>query len=829
MMNPREIKNWLAGMAVIGLSANGIAMSDMLLVDKGVSKVPILVAADAPVATTEAVRELAAYIEKISGAKPEILIGTLDSIPTRAIWVGMHPNLAKIFPDVKLDFTYPEEILQVCDGRNLLIAGRDRIVGTNQVEYGTANSVYTFIEKRLDVRWLWPGELGEDIIQKETLAFAPFDYRFHPVILKRHFWPQSPRDWHRHQRLLLYSYPLQCGHAFTDWWEKYGETHPEYFALLSNGTRKPQRNGRDVKICLSNPGVWTQWLDNAEAKLKADLSIRILSASPNDGGEHCTCEACRAWDHPDAPIGSLTERHVKFWNILARGLKERFPDREVYVGGMAYAAYYAPPVAEKLEPNVSVAQVGHFPLTDRVNRKESKQDWSQWANLTTLMWYRPNLWYWAGGVWGLPEVSMKKTIEDFRFLADNKSIGIEIDSVRSVWSTQGPTYYLMAQLTYDPYQDGEAVMKDYYRRAFGPAAAEMETYWTMLEDACEAVMDDPDFKRGSNARYKLLPIFTRIYSQEALSQIEAVLQEAESRVADSDLYKRRVAFVRTGFDFTRLLVRTIPVMTRVRESQARDQEAVREAQALWEAIAKVAEGAAPWALPLKNIRDHYIGGRGYQGGMQDYFGPPSEELIALQYEKRIRLQPAEWTLMFSDAFDRDELGSNWNALEGRWFIKDGALQTDGDGTIVCMQKFPGLQKVVFDAVATPNPLVSDISPFIQATTNNMQSGYFLRFGGNYNKDSGIQREGKLMQDSLNVIEAGKTHQIVAEYNGIQVRLTVDGKLVSEFTEMRPLFGEGHDRIGFYVYEGTVRITNLKVFTSPALEVGQVATDGEGFE
>ena len=53
---------------------------------------------------------------------------------------------------------------------------------------------------------------------------------------------------------------------------------------------------------------------------------------------------------------------------------------------------------------------------------------------------------------------MTKTIEDFRFLADNKCAGIEVDVLRGHWATQGPEYYLMAQLTYDPYQDGVAAL-----------------------------------------------------------------------------------------------------------------------------------------------------------------------------------------------------------------------------------------------------------------------------------------------------------------------------------------------------------------------------------
>ena len=216
--------------------------AELLLVDNKVSVLPISVDKEAPKETLEAVKELASYIEKISGAKVNIILNDSSNTPSHAIWVGAQPKIENSFPNLKLDFQYPEEILLACNGQDAVIIGRDLKISDKQMEFGTANAVYTFIEKKLDVRWLWPGALGEDIIKRDTIALAPFEYRFHPVFLKRHFWPRQPRDWHLHQRHLLYSYDAQCGHAFTDWWDKYHETHPEYFALQPNGTRTPPKD-----------------------------------------------------------------------------------------------------------------------------------------------------------------------------------------------------------------------------------------------------------------------------------------------------------------------------------------------------------------------------------------------------------------------------------------------------------------------------------------------------------------------------------------------------------------------------------------------------------
>ncbi len=817
-------------MAVIGLGIGVAVGAEMLVVEKGISKVPIMVASDASEATTEAVQDLVTYIEKISGAKAQVLVEGLAPFPENAIWIGAHPNLDKVFPGANLAFTYPEEILHLCNGQNILIAGRDRIVGTNQIEYGTANSIYTFIEKQLDVRWLWPSELGEDIIKRETIAFAPFEFRFHPIFRFRRLWPRQPRVWHRRQRLLLYSYEFSAGHAYTDWWVKYHEAHPEWFALRADGTRMPEtwgKKGEAAKLCVSNPEVAAQWLTNAEKAFRENPSRIMASASPNDGGGFCVCENCTAMDHPagatkDWPYMSLTDRYVKYWNVLARGLRERFPDREAIVGGYAYSAYKAPPIAAMLEANIAVGYVGSFPTANDEVTQAQKQDWLAWAAKASALVYRPNLFYYSGGYIGLPTLPTRRTIEDMRFLAENKCVGFEVDSLPGSWATQGLEFYLMAQLAYDPLQDGEAIIKDYCRRGFGPAAAEIEQYFRFMEQAHEAIL--LQIKHSGGAAREMIGVCQSVYTPALLAQAEALMLQAEAKVAAGpELYIQRVAFSRTGLSYVRLQAEIMTAMKLVRESRGADAAAVKLATELCAAREALLKQAPSYAI--NSARWFHEARR-----LEDYMGPPSEELISRQTIEAVRLRPAEWTLAFSDDFQRTELGPDWDVKTGKWTVGGGELTASGEGIIRLTHAFPGLQKVEFEATVTPNPGVSDVTPFIQSGTNGLYEGYLMRFGGNYNKDSGVLRKGEVMEASERVIEPNKTHKIVVENDGAQVRLTVDGDVVAAFTEDYPLIGDGHDRIGFYKFEGILKIRNLKVFTSPAVKIEKVVIgEGEGFD
>ncbi len=443
----------LAALTVASLRTT-FAAEELVLVEEGRVRVPIVIFADAPSLTRLAADELALYIEKTSGARPEVLEGRPNPLPERAIWVGYQPVLEELFPELDFDFKHAEEILISANEDHLVIAGRDRwdpeklevdlgrttFDGVQQ-EYGTHNAVYTFLHDYLGVRWLWPGPFGEDVLDKPTIAFGPFKYRYHPQIRGRSRLFRRSNNfaargntitWSRQQRLLLDSLEGAATHAFGSWWGRFHETHPEFFALQPDGTRSgfpgtPQSPGRNTKMCVSNPELWQQWLRDVEARLETNPNQVIFSASPNDSAAsgYCVCEHCLAWDHPEGrPVRliwqglaqeyvSLTDRYVTFANTLARLLRERYPDRELYVGLYAYGAYLLPPVEAIPDNNVVIGVVASFhnnpsyhPRVDACQR-DVFQGWGKVA--PKLMW-RPNLGRFAR--WGYLAVAPGSAIED---------------------------------------------------------------------------------------------------------------------------------------------------------------------------------------------------------------------------------------------------------------------------------------------------------------------------------------------------------------------------------------------------------------------------------
>jgi len=615
----------------------------MVLVENGQVKVPIITAIDAPAEILNAANDLANYIEKICGSRPKVISGT-KSIPKSAVWIGVQPKVIEIFGDLNTGFQYPEEILIACKDRHLLIAGRDNFMKDVQIEYGTVNAVYTFLQKYLGVRWLWPGDLGEDIIPTDTIILPSFEYRFHPVFLKREIMALASRipttdTWTRYQRLKLDSFKRDAS-GFSTWWDRFHKDHPDWFALQPDGTRDCYPSPANVKICLSNPEVRDQWIADVEEILKKNPLAKMFSAAANDGiyQGHCTCKSCREWDHPKAitfpytwkgyeeKYVALTNRAITFCNHVARKLKERFPDRsDLYVMASSYGASKPPPIDIVLEDNIVVSHVGWFPIIGEARRQKDKDEFKNWAKSAKNMFFRPNLWYFTGGVWGLPDPSLKNTIEDFRFLAENKCIGLFVDTAREHWSTQGPQYYIMAQLAWDPLKDGKLVMEDYYRRGFGKASEKIKAYWDLMEVANEKRMSPPDFPYGSAGRFKQVPLFLNVYTDDFFNRAEDLLRQAETLVKDeAEIYRKRVEFVKTGYDFARIMISNIPLMSRIRESKGKDTQALEKVIENWNDIKKLCEKAGPIALNYDDLIK-MMQGSGYMGRMEDYFGPPSDK------------------------------------------------------------------------------------------------------------------------------------------------------------------------------------------------------------
>jgi hypothetical protein len=600
---------------------------------------PILVAEGAPPHTKAAAVRIADGIERIGGVRPKIFEKLPDPVPARAIWVGHQPAMDAAFPGVDFTFRHPEEIVLAANENHVALTGRDRwdpkfstVEGRRhpitdaQQEYGTANAVFTFLQEQIGIRWLYPGETGTDNPGKESLNIRPFTLRYHPQFrdrsgvfyqLERGYIKADPeQNWTKHQRLLLDSFTFDGGHYFKDWWEKYGKTKPELFALQPDGTRgtfpeDPQRK----KLCEGEPLVWQTWLDEQAEHLAAYPHHDVLYTMANDGyfDGHCTDPRSRAWD-PDPSETDLrvtlswannvkqewpplSDRYVHFANKLSVLAAERLPNHGCLVMMNAYGEVgNTVPVKAKPRDDILVVSVHNFFLRHKAMRAEEKELFTEWSKICKQLYWRPNLGNQGGTQTGYPDVPFQQAMEDFRFAAEHGVMGIFFDAFFEHWAPNAPFFYLVSQLTWNPYADGNALLDDYYRRCYGPASAPMKAYWELMAHTRQTMVETVALPRVSLLRS---PAF---FTPEVFQQADALIAQAKAAAANADArYAARIAFTKAGLDHTRSMVEIRALMQKS-EDKPKEREAIYvEVLKKWAAWETLARTFPPHAINTKRL------------------------------------------------------------------------------------------------------------------------------------------------------------------------------------------------------------------------------------
>jgi hypothetical protein len=149
----------------------------------------------------------------------------------------------------------------------------------------------------------------------------------------------------------------------------------------------------------------------------------------------------------------------------------------------------------------------------------------------------------------------------------------------------------MAQLAWNPGVDADAVLTDYYERAFGPAAPAVREYFETLERQRMAFT-------AKNAEAGIFS-FPQLYTAELLRDSQARLDRAAQAVPAGSVYARRVAFIQAGLAYTRLQVENIALMERYWKQK--DDATAAQVKQNWAVIEKLVADN-PYAINWGPVR-----------------------------------------------------------------------------------------------------------------------------------------------------------------------------------------------------------------------------------
>jgi hypothetical protein len=419
-----------------------------------------------------AAEELQSALKKISGA--EFPITTL-------------PGKPEIVIDTDTALSDPATVSLKTDADTLYLTGGS--------PSAALHAVYSFLQRELGVRWLWPGNSGEFMPEKSAWQLPALDYQYKPEIKYRGFhlccdWRdvQNFRVWmarnfinifrHGHSQYNKLGFHFMISSHNVTLPAELFSTHPEYFAEIKGKHYKSQP-------CYSKPEVddiiFKQFCDTVEKQPE----LEILSAFPPDDLDYCQCAKCAA-------KGTSTA-WFDFYNRLTDRLKERFPNLKFAT--IAYQGYIDVPAnpvrnSEFVE-YATYARCNLHTFADNCERNRNMMDeLKKWEKTGVTMGN-------YGYEFDVFSIGQSLSLPFFSMIDDAIKTGVRLNHTAMITEVPlapkgGPDIqalavknrlplYLYARLLWEPQADMRELLKDWCKIAYGAAAEPMFDYFMTLD------------------------------------------------------------------------------------------------------------------------------------------------------------------------------------------------------------------------------------------------------------------------------------------------------------------------------------------------------------
>ena len=574
----RRIALFLVVFAVLKASA--------LTLSRGATE--IAVASDAPKTVLFAAKELKHFLEGAFGE--EVSVVTTPTVCKAGIRLG-----AKATGFDVSAFARDEFRIRVSE-TGVDIAGRDdgRVnpekamtssCWAQYYERATLFGVYEFLERYAGVRMYFPGELGEVVPRRDEIAIAAADFRVKPdMTVKRSFsfceegvWFEGekrdkgstlPLRWlntyrHRYETDFV---PFCHGLSQRGYPERFGESHPEYFARKTDGSRLTGASRRFAGQLCHTSRVWEEIYLDAKSFLEGEAPTvrgiispngkphwwygthgKYVDIMPQDGMERCTCESCEAaYDRDDAGNYMDTLIWTRTAEVGRRLIRDGVPG---FVTQMAYQPYRrVPDVDIPTNVLVMVAERGPWSVPYPEQTREEYDEIAAWAKKLgrrIALWTYPCK-YSSRKIQHIPDLSPWQWGEYYTAVAPHVD-GIYAESETDRFLYKHLDYYVLGKVMWNPKGDYNALIDEYFRLMYGPAESEMRRIFRAFQKAWTQGL----LRRGAETMWgpsfepaEAEDIWMKVYSRKVLARFAEFFDAAAAKTSGGSLERRRVELMR---------------------------------------------------------------------------------------------------------------------------------------------------------------------------------------------------------------------------------------------------------------------------------------------
>jgi len=406
---------------------------------------------------------------------------------------------------------------------------RTRIVIRSADPEGWRNALYAIMSDVLGARWYWAGELGFEWVGSSRSYFPNHPWRETPAFVQRQFYPVNT-DFARRNRLnTVYSFNHNLAKVFSP---ALFESKPEVFAEV-NGRRKTPRGsgGTDPQPDFTHPGTveiasqaaLDYFEDNPE---RTSFSLSINDNVLFDTTERTQSVVCPLRYFRGRP--NYTDLVFGFMNRVAErvfdqaGAWQTPSGEDRYLTALSY--YWTEPAPTiQIHPRVMpVLTSDRAQWHDPEYRAQDKALIKAWVASGAE---RVATWdYYFGAPYPYPRQFNQWIAESLRFMSD-AGIDVFFSQLPSFWGLDGAKAWLGSELLWNPQQDAEALLDEYYNNFFGAAAEPVRAFYETAERHRNEYEGQADWIKLYKDESSIA-----LFTPEVLQQMRGYLDEAEQKV-----------------------------------------------------------------------------------------------------------------------------------------------------------------------------------------------------------------------------------------------------------------------------------------------------------
>ncbi|MCP4118768.1 MAG: DUF4838 domain-containing protein [Desulfobacteraceae bacterium] len=508
------------------------------VLNNSIHKYSIFYAANAPDSVKRAALELQEYIRKSTGA----FLPIVNKCSPCKYVISLGYTTYCQNEGFTLQGVEAEGYRIVTKQNNLFIFGIDTPDGHKTekggVSNGTLNGTYAFLEKFLGVRWLMPGEFGEDVPKHNSFVIPVVDIKEAPGFQNRrmaHIQNENPlvQKWLQRQRQ-GYSLQLNHYHNFTkiipsDLYED----HPDWFPMYNNTRPKPV--GR-YKLETTNQELVKAFSERVVSNIKKKR-MYSESISPSDSNNWSESPESKMFYGKDINDNySVTKLVLKFYNDVAANVGQVLPNNKLC--GYIYSNYLYPPLigVPEVLSNLYLVVAPDISYGYGLYRQRTREDYNyilqSWADATDNAAYYdlPTTFEQSLGAPNPPATDLLNIVYPKLLSLDYKGVYMYGTS----WGQGALTNYMLAKLNWNPGLNADDLKHEFIERAYGKEAAPHITKMFQIIDSA-----NKDFHiLDEEADYRLTSAAINYIYVEQWTKIESSYKAAKEKIQNNSQRKR---------------------------------------------------------------------------------------------------------------------------------------------------------------------------------------------------------------------------------------------------------------------------------------------------